>query len=267
MRALKGIVYSPTPVAASSSPARRRGSRFPRGRRPPVDQRQGSASRPRPHLCRAVLRARARMAAARRARPDAEPTARRSTCGSPPRPSIRRHSLPPRRATARRGCAPTSSPAASGCASPAIRGPRRDRGCGAIVPEALAPPTSSPRGRRRGDSALPLLARPALPGLAGRRTAPLRAGPRRPSHLERLLTPDERGLPVVTVIDGSSHALAFVGSRPRHPLRPARRRPLRPDRSQPEVYAEYGIDADAIATAALVALEPTGSSTPRSRGR
>jgi pyruvate dehydrogenase E1 component len=87
-------------------------------------------------------------------------------------------------------------------------------------------------------------------------TAPIRGHASRPSHLARLLNPDERGLPVVTVIDGSSHALAFVGSALR-----TKNVPLGVDRfgqtgSQPEVYAEYEIDAEAIVTASLVALEP-----------
>ena len=89
-----------------------------------------------------------------------------------------------------------------------------------------------------------------------RSTAPLRGEPVATSHLESLLTPSERGLPVVTVIDGASHALSFVGS-----ALGVRCVPLGVDRfgqtgSQPEVYAEYGIDAGSIATAALVALEP-----------
>jgi pyruvate dehydrogenase E1 component len=89
------------------------------------------------------------------------------------------------------------------------------------------------------------------------RTRPLRdGGPAAGSHLDRLLLPEERGIPVVTVIDGSSHALAWLGS-----ALGARCIPLGVDRfgqtgSQPELYAEYGIDAHAIATAALVALEP-----------
>ena len=66
----------------------------------------------------------------------------------------------------------------------------------------------------------------------------------------------ERGLPVVTVIDGASHALAFVGA-----ALGSRCVPLGVDTfgqtgSQPEVYAAYGIDAASIATAALIALEP-----------
>jgi pyruvate dehydrogenase E1 component len=89
------------------------------------------------------------------------------------------------------------------------------------------------------------------------RTRPLRDGrPSAPSHLERLLRPDERGLPVVTVIDGASHALAFVGS-----ALGARAVALGVDAfgqtgSQPELYDAYGISPDAIATAALAALEP-----------
>ena len=58
------------------------------------------------------------------------------------------------------------------------------------------------------------------------------------------------------MIDGASHALAFVGS-----ALGTRSVPLGVDRfgqtgSQPEVYAEYAIDAAAIATAALISLEP-----------
>jgi pyruvate dehydrogenase E1 component len=89
------------------------------------------------------------------------------------------------------------------------------------------------------------------------RTRPLRDGGRsEPSHLERLLLPAERGLPVVTVIDGASHALAFVGS-----ALGTRAVALGVDAfgqtgSQSELYDAYGISADAIATAALAALEP-----------
>ncbi len=87
------------------------------------------------------------------------------------------------------------------------------------------------------------------------RTAALRGeAPGRCAHLDDLLVPGERGLPIVSVIDGASHALAFLGS-----ALGARCIPLGVDRfgqtgSQPEVYAEYGIAADAIVTAALVAI-------------
>jgi pyruvate dehydrogenase E1 component len=60
----------------------------------------------------------------------------------------------------------------------------------------------------------------------------------------------------VTVIDGASHALAWLGS-----ALGTRCVPLGVDEfgqtgSQRELYAEYGIDAEAVTTAALIALEP-----------
>ena len=68
------------------------------------------------------------------------------------------------------------------------------------------------------------------------------------------MLPDERGLPLVTVIDGSSHALAFLGSALGSPCIPLGVDGFGQTGSQPEVYAEYGIDAAAIVTAALVAI-------------
>jgi pyruvate dehydrogenase E1 component len=131
--------------------------------------------------------------------------------------------------------------------------------CGAIVPEVLeaARILSDDEGV---EATVLCLSSPArlYRGWQTAATAPVRGGPaREPSHLERLIHPDERGLPVVTVIDGASHALAFVGS-----ALGAKCVPLGVDRfgqtgSQPEVYAEYGISAAAIVTAALVALEPS----------
>lgn len=58
------------------------------------------------------------------------------------------------------------------------------------------------------------------------------------------------------MIDGHSHALAWIGS-----ALGARCVPLGVDRfgqtgSQEEVYEAYGISADSIVTAALAALEP-----------
>jgi pyruvate dehydrogenase E1 component len=77
-----------------------------------------------------------------------------------------------------------------------------------------------------------------------------------PSHLERLVGRRLRGTPLVTVIDGASHALAFLGA-----CLGARTVPLGVDRfgqtgSQPELYEAYDLSPSAIATAALVALEP-----------
>jgi pyruvate dehydrogenase E1 component len=130
-------------------------------------------------------------------------------------------------------------------------------GCGAIMPEVLA--AARILSEEEGVEATVLcLSSPdrLYRDWQARRAAPLRGGPTEASHLERLVAADERGLPVVTVIDGSSHALSFIGA-----ALGVRSVALGVDRfgqtgSQPELYAEYGIDAAAIATAALVALEP-----------
>jgi pyruvate dehydrogenase E1 component len=129
--------------------------------------------------------------------------------------------------------------------------------CGAIVPQALE--AAALLSEQEGvEAAVLCLSSPdrLYRDWQTRRTAPLHGHPVLPSHLERLVAPDERGLPVVTVIDGASHALSFVGS-----ALGTRSVTLGVDRfgqtgSQPELHAEYGIDAAAIATAALVALEP-----------
>jgi pyruvate dehydrogenase E1 component len=79
---------------------------------------------------------------------------------------------------------------------------------------------------------------------------------REESHLERLIPPVLRTAPIVTVIDGASHALAFLGS-----CLGARVVPLGVDSfgqvgSLADVYDAYDLSPEAIATAALIALEP-----------
>ena len=74
-------------------------------------------------------------------------------------------------------------------------------------------------------------------------------------HLETtLISPAERRAPIVTVLDGASHALAFLGS-----VFGQRTVPLGMDRfgqsgGRDELYAYAGIDAGHIVNAALVAL-------------
>ena len=82
------------------------------------------------------------------------------------------------------------------------------------------------------------------------------AGTRGPSHLELLVPTELRSLPVVTLIDGASHALAFLGS-----CLGSRLVPLGVDRfgqvgDLASLYEEYDLSPAAIATAALIALEP-----------
>jgi pyruvate dehydrogenase E1 component len=79
---------------------------------------------------------------------------------------------------------------------------------------------------------------------------------RDPSHLDQLVPPQLRHLPIVTVIDGASHALAFLGS-----CLGSRVIPLGVDAfgqvgSLAEIYEAYDLSSEAIATAALIALEP-----------
>src|SRR5207244_11299593 len=116
--------------------------------------------------------------------------------------------------------------------------------CGAIVPEVLA--AAEILAEEEGVEATVLcLSSPdrLYRDWQARRAAPLRGTPSETSHLERLVAGDERGLPVVTVIDGASHALAFVGA-----ALGVRSVALGVDRCgqtgrQAEVYTEYGLDA------------------------
>ena len=129
--------------------------------------------------------------------------------------------------------------------------------CGAIAPETLA--AAELLADEEGvDATVLLLSSPdrLYHDWQQARTTALRGEAPREAHLETLVAEHERGLPLVTVIDGSSHALAWLGGALGN-----RQLALGVDRfgqtgSQPELYAEYGIDPAAIVTAALVALEP-----------
>jgi pyruvate dehydrogenase E1 component len=73
-------------------------------------------------------------------------------------------------------------------------------------------------------------------------------------HLEELIRPEERDAPIVTVLDGASHALAFLGA-----VFGQRTVPLGVDRfgqsgARADLYAYAGIDAAHIVNAALQAL-------------
>lgn len=130
-------------------------------------------------------------------------------------------------------------------------------GAGAILPEAVAAArrlhaegvaatvlnlTSAGRlfqelaeGRRRG-------VRDALGGLEV-------------GHLGDLIPLDERRAPIVTVLDGSSHVLSFLGSAFGQPVVPLGVDSFGQSGGMPELYREYGLDAEHIVNAALLALE------------
>src|SRR5262249_4356271 len=88
--------------------------------------------------------------------------------------------------------------------------------------------------------------------LAGVRAATLPDGG---THIEApLIRPEERPAPIVTVLDGASHALAFLGA-----VFGQRTVPLGMDRfgqsgARGDLYNYAGIDAGHIVNAALIAL-------------
>jgi pyruvate dehydrogenase E1 component len=93
--------------------------------------------------------------------------------------------------------------------------------------------------------------------LSARRRGGLRSGQGGgdAGHLGRLIPREERAAPIVTVLDGSSHALAFLGSAFGAPTVPLGVDTFGQSGTRPELYREYGIDADHIVNAALLALE------------
>ncbi len=69
-------------------------------------------------------------------------------------------------------------------------------------------------------------------------------------YLESLVTPDEEGVPVVSVLDGHSHALAFIGGALGVPQLALGVDHFGQSGARGDLYRHYGIDAAAIAQAA-----------------
>ena len=76
-------------------------------------------------------------------------------------------------------------------------------------------------------------------------------------YLEELVTAEEEGVPVVSVLDGHSHGLAFVGSALGVPQLALGVDHFGQSGSRRDLYAHYGIDAPAITRAALTLLGRT----------
>ena len=74
-------------------------------------------------------------------------------------------------------------------------------------------------------------------------------------HLGTLLPADERRAPIVTVQDGASHSLAFLGSVHGVPVVPLGVDQFGQSGSRQELYEYMGIDTGQIVNAALLALE------------
>jgi pyruvate dehydrogenase E1 component len=76
-------------------------------------------------------------------------------------------------------------------------------------------------------------------------------------HLEQLVSAEEEGVPVVSVLDGHSHALAFLGSALGVPQLALGVDHFGQSGSRAALYQHYGIDAEAIARAARTLLGET----------
>lgn len=74
-------------------------------------------------------------------------------------------------------------------------------------------------------------------------------------HLETLIPRGERRAPIVTVQDGASHALAFLGSVLGAPVVPLGVDEFGQSGTRADLYRATGIDADQIVNAAMLALE------------
>ena len=83
--------------------------------------------------------------------------------------------------------------------------------------------------------------------------------PRNLGHLETLIPADERRAPIVTVQDGASHSLAFLGSIWGAPVVPLGVDEFGQSGSRDALYHATGIDADQIVNAAMLALELAGA--------
>jgi pyruvate dehydrogenase E1 component len=73
-------------------------------------------------------------------------------------------------------------------------------------------------------------------------------------YLEELVTADEEDVPIVSVLDGHSHALAFLGSALGVPQIPLGVDDFGQSGARGDLYCHYGIDANAIVAAARVLL-------------
>ena len=76
-----------------------------------------------------------------------------------------------------------------------------------------------------------------------------------PGHLETLFPAPHRRAPMVTVLDGASHALSFVGSVFGASVVPLGVDTFGQSGTIPDLYAYAEIDADHIVDAALLAIE------------
>jgi pyruvate dehydrogenase E1 component len=82
--------------------------------------------------------------------------------------------------------------------------------------------------------------------------------PEQRAHAAQLIAKDERHAPIVTVLDGSSHALGFLGGIFGQPTVSLGMDRFGQSGGRDDLYGYAGIDADHITNAALLALARTG---------
>ena len=85
-------------------------------------------------------------------------------------------------------------------------------------------------------------------------SAAIHATPAAEPFLDDVIAPDERTAPVVTVVDGHPHTLAWVGAAMNTKTFPLGVTSYGQSGSPPELYREYGIDASSIMAACFGAL-------------
>ena len=141
-------------------------------------------------------------------------------------------------------------------ARPAARSSRSSPS-GSIVPEAVEAVRTLHREEIAAEPHRRHLGR-----AAGRRAStaagstPMRRGRRDDvGHLGTLIPAGERRAPIVTVADGASHALSFIGGVFGAPVVPLGVDTFGQSGTIPDLYAYAGIDADHIVEAAILALD------------
>ncbi len=84
------------------------------------------------------------------------------------------------------------------------------------------------------------------------------SGVKTQSHLlEELVLENERDVPVVTVVDGHPHSMAWIGAALNAPTTPLGVVGFGQSGTVPDLYCEYKIDAASICAACMQALKPT----------
>ncbi|MBI3629665.1 MAG: pyruvate dehydrogenase, partial [Candidatus Rokubacteria bacterium] len=120
---------------------------------------------------------------------------------------------------------------------------------GVMVPEAVE------AGRRlEADGVRANVFAITSPDLLYRGYVAARKGGEASSYLETLVRDDEAGAPLITVLDGHSHALAFIGSALGTVQLPLGVDDFGQSGTRADLYRHYGIDAEAIARGARALL-------------